>query len=167
MELKKALKPIEEMEAAMAELYNLYSDRMKEDPEAAAFFAKLSQDEKSHQQVIQYQVRLIRRNPKMFSLITIDMDGLEQILKEIKILINSPAPDSLEQMVRIALKFENSTAEHYYQTAMTQSNAEVGEFLQEMSLDSANHLKSVQEFAEKRGFIPSAPPKRKPDPSRR
>jgi|GEM_PF-721723 len=166
MELQKALKPIEELEAAMAELYTRYSDRLKEDPEATAFFAGLSQDEKSHQQVVQYQVRLIKRNPKMFSLVNIDMDGVEQALREITLLIKGPGPDSLEKMVRLALEFESSSTQSFYRTAMTLSNPEVGRFLQNMGLDSANHLKSVQEFAEKRGFLPSAPPKRASDSSR-
>ena len=166
MDLKLALKPIEELEAALAVLYARFSDLLKADPEAAAFFARLSQDEKSHQQVVQYQRRLIQRNAKLFSQVSIDADGVEQVLKSIAFLINAPAPDSLEKMVRIALEFESSTAEHYYRTAMMQANPEVGEFLRSMGLNSAEHLKVVREFAEKRGFVPAAPPKRSPDPSR-
>ena len=90
-----------------------------------------------------YQVRLIKRNPKMFSLVNIDMDGVEQALREITLLIKGPGPDSLEKMVRLALEFESSSTQSFYRTAMTLSNPEVGRFLQNMGLDSANHLKSV------------------------
>jgi len=164
MDLLKALKPIEEVEAELSLLYEWFSRQNHLDAEAGAFFARLSHDEKSHQQIVQYQRRIVARNTRIFEGVELDVDEITRTVQNVKSLMASPPPADLDAMIRITLEFENGTAEKYYRTAMTQANPEVGEFLQRLGLSSANHYKTVLEFAELRGILPPTPPKRTPEP---
>ena len=160
MDLLKALKPIEELEHKLSELYEWFCTLTRSDEEASAFFARLSQEELSHQQIVQYQKRIVSRNSKIFESIELNMEDVDKAILDVNYLRVSEPPRDLETMIRITLDFENSTAENYYRTAMAQANPDVAQFLQRLGLSCATHLKAVQEFAELRGVLPPTPPKR-------
>jgi rubrerythrin len=162
MDLRKALIPIEELEQKLASLYEWFSVLSESDDEAKSFFARLSREELSHQQIVQYERRIIMRNPKIFDAIDVDVEVVHKVIGDIDHLMKEKPPSDLNAMIRITLDIESSAAENYYRTAMIESNADVAQFLHRLGLSFKTHLKAVEEFAELKGVIPPTPPKRTP-----
>ena len=83
---------------------------------------------------------------------------LEDALSELESRMTSDPPQNLEHMIQVAWKFENSTAEYYYRMATEKAGHEVVQLLQILGLGSSDHLKTVSDFAAKRGFVFTLPP---------
>jgi rubrerythrin len=149
MDILIALTDIEKLETKLSELYEYFSRLLSDNPALASLFKTLSEEEKSHYDLIQYQKRLIRKNKELFKGITIDVAEIRQILIKADSLLNAALPLSAEEAIQAAIEFEKSAAEYHYRTAMQQANPEVAAFLNSLGGYDDGHAHSLTEFLRK------------------
>lgn len=152
METLKALDAIMKLEDSLREVYESLSDHYsKDDGDLAAFFYKLSLDEKSHMDIVAMQRRIVRDGPHLFrSDVELAMKDISLILDSCRLLAaNKSAPVS--KILTAACDIESNAAEMYVYTALQKSNESLAQFLINLSGTFTAHVEAVREFARKRG----------------
>lgn len=154
MDCIRALKLVESIEQLMADLYERFSEIFTADEDAAGFFYRISRDEISHRNLVQFQQRLIKKSPREFGEVDLDLDLFTAATKKIQIYLDKDNKPTLEEAVRIGIDFENEVVEHLYRTVIAESNPDVHELVSNLGRQSAVHRKHFQDFAIQRGFDP-------------
>ncbi len=152
MHILKMLGPLEELETGMADLYNWFSHVFRDDDEAAAFFYRVSVEEVVHANIIRYQRRLVSRNPKSFSEITLDISHIEKAIADIAAIKDTEPHPVLEDALRKAIGLEHCLAEEHFRTAIIETNPEVSGLLRSLGAFDRRHINGFHEFAARRGF---------------
>ena len=152
MKILEAFNDIEKLELKLMELYQYFKGLFSHDPAAAAIFDKLSNDEKSHYDLIQYQRRIVRQNQKLFKDVDIDIKEVRAVTSNVESIIKRIPPPLLHEAIKIAIDIESNAAEAHYHTAMEQSNQEFSDFLKNLTTSDKEHLGLLREFAKSRGF---------------
>lgn len=150
MHILNILDEIAKLELKLMELYNFFCDIFKKDEDAYSVFFKLSLDEKSHAELVQYQKRVVRKNLNDFSEVSINIDEIRNIITKSDKIIKSPTPPTLEEAIKLALRFEKSAAEYHYKSAMEQSNPEFASFLNNLASVDNDHFEILKKFAERK-----------------
>jgi rubrerythrin len=152
MDIQKIFAPLKRLEIGLSELYDLYSERLSSDQEAALVFKRLALDEKAHAALLDYQRNLVRNNPKEFGEVDLDLDQVEALARRIESLRANDCPD-LGSAVRVALEFESSAAEYHYRNALKQSQPSLAKLLDCLGKSDRHHLEELREFARSRGYL--------------
>jgi rubrerythrin len=152
MNILDAFTDIERLELKLVALYLQCKGLFSDDTAAANMFEKLSDEEKSHYDLVQYQRRLVRQNHNLFKEVDIDVKEVRAVTCNVESIIKKIPPPSLSEAIKIAIDFESSAAEAHYRTSMEQSNQEVSDFLKHLGTLDKEHFGLLKEFAESRGF---------------
>jgi rubrerythrin len=103
MEIIRAFEALRKLELRVQDLYTHYHKLFSEDREAAGLFFELSLEEKSHADLIDYQLRIIKKNKLLFSDIEFDMEALNQFIAKIESRISSKKPVSLKEALEFGI----------------------------------------------------------------
>ena len=152
MEITKALHELKKIEIKAQELYSHYHNLFREDQEAADFFQVISEEEKSHADIIEYQIRLIRADSKSFSEVDLDVKPVNDLVDKINVQIRSTRHVSLESAVGFSISLESDAVESLYRSLMVKSNPEVAELISKLGIDDKVHLGKLKAFAKSRGY---------------
>ena len=76
MNILNALDEIEKLEQKLAELYAYFHELFIANKIVSAVFFKMVLEEKGHADLVQYQRRIVRKNPKLFNEVTIDIEEI-------------------------------------------------------------------------------------------
>jgi rubrerythrin len=144
---------LERLEGKMAELYRLYSELFATDAEASSLFFRLSMEEKSHVNIVKYERRLTKQNPRYFEKTHMDEEALSAEGDRVERLCNSRTNPSLEDAVWIALELESGAAERHYRLSILQSRPEAAKLLKGMAKEDDQHNEALRAFAAERGFL--------------
>ncbi len=153
MEINKALNELKKIEIKAQELYSHYHNIFHEDKEAADFFMVISDEEKSHADIIEYQIRLIRADKKSFSDVEFDVKPVNELIDKIFTQIRSTQPVSLENAIGFSISLETDMLESHYRTLMVKSNPEVAEIISKLGTADKEHLDKLNTFAKSRGYF--------------
>ncbi len=163
MDLLEVFKTIETMEHELGQLYERFGRQLADDSEAAAFFLQLSREEDSHKAFVQMECQIALNNPAEFARVQLDIEPIKRALSQLQSLRRGDSPTELDSMIRLALEFEDNTAECYYRAAVDSAGDDTVRLFRILGMESSGHSKTVREFAEKRGLIrpdkPAATPK--------
>lgn len=162
MHIAKVLEHLERLERKTGDLYEWLSTVFADDPEAAGFFFRVSVDETAHANLIGYQRRLVTQNSRLFKDVSVDLEGLGEVLAKVDSLM-SGTPPSLEEALKVALEIEGSAAEMHAFTTIEKASSTLSRLLQNLGSFDNRHRKDFEEFAAHRGFIPSAQSRSVPD----
>ena len=110
------------------------------DSEASGCFFELSIEEKSHADLLDYQLRLIRKSSVMFDDVEFDMESVNLLIAKIDSQIYSKEPDSLESALKFGMELENNALEYHHRTLIAESNPEVGDLINTDFHSSLNSL---------------------------
>ena len=152
MEITKALYELKKIESKAQELYAHYHNIFRDDKEAAGFFLEISDEEKSHANIIEYQIRLIRANSKLFCDVEFDVKPVNELIDKMNVQIRSTQPVSLESAVGFSMSMESDAVECLYRTLMGKSNPEVAELISKLGIEDKAHLDKLKAFAKNRGY---------------
>ena len=94
MDIIKSLEALKKLELKMQNLYEFYYNNFPEDKEVAGLFFELSLEEKSHADLIDYQLRTIKKNRSMFNDVDFDIEPLNQFVAKVEAHILSKEPIS-------------------------------------------------------------------------
>jgi len=153
MDCFRALKLVESIEQLMADLYESFSRTFAADEDAAAFFFRISREEISHRNLVQFQERLVKKNPKSFGEVNLDLDLFNAATAKVQYFMKRDAPPTLEEAVRISIDLESEVVEHLYRTVIAEANPAVQELVSNLGRQSEIHRKHIQDFAIQRGFV--------------
>jgi rubrerythrin len=151
-DIQSVLRPLEQFETLLQEVYTVLGERFAADAEAAALFGKLSFEERSHVGQVQFLRRLARRNPSHFAEVPVDLEAINRELQQLENVRGAVGQLSLHEAVVLASEFESGVAELHSRPAIAKSNPEVASMLRGLRDADLRHYTALVEFAQKRGF---------------
>ena len=152
MNVEAAFRPLSELEKSMAELYYRWSELFDADREAAFLWVKMGNEERAHALLVDYQRRVIQRNPALSGDVDIEMKSIDEALAEVAAHRKAIQPPSLANAVAIAYRLETSAAESHYRNATKSLNPELQRLLSNLGSEDRGHLDRLKSFAASRGF---------------
>jgi len=150
MNILDAFNDIEKLEVKLCALYSYFHKVFSDDSAAAALFEKLSNEEKSHGNLVQYQRKIVRQNQKLFREVEVDIKEMREITSRAENILQRVPPPLLKEAIQIAIDLESSSSEAHYRTAMEQANHEVSDFLKHLGMSDKEHFDTLKKFAEQR-----------------
>ena len=153
MDIIKALEMLKKVELKLQELYAYYHKLNHSDKKAAGLFYELSLEEKSHADLIDYQLRTIKKNRSLFKDVEFDLESLIQFIARMEDHIISEEPLSLDGALKFGIELEDNILEYYYRTLITESNPELGELIKKLGSSEKGHSDKLKYLAENRGYL--------------
>lgn len=152
MHVDRALRPLADFEKLLGELYAWLSESFAADPEAAGAFALLASEEAAHANLVEYQRRLVRQNPKAFGEVEMDLGDLLATRAQVERLRAGEVP-SLAEALQFAFTIETSAAEFHFRNVLRQANPEIGQLLDNLGKGDKRHLGRIMELASRHGIM--------------
>lgn len=152
MNLQSLFKHLEEMERALARLYLWFSEIFASDRGAVALFYRMSLEEKAHASTVQYLKRVVRRDPRLFEDVSVDFDELVAIGARATAILDKRGTLTLEKALKLALSFEESSAEYHYRNAILYANPDLAALMKSLAGGDKQHLAGLRDFARARGY---------------
>ncbi len=146
------MRPLEQFERLMQQIYNELAEAFSNDAEAAGLFSKLAFEEGSHLGQVQFLRRLVRQNSKQFGDVEIDPDVLAREVEELEKALEAARRFSLHEALVIAIQFEGGVAEVQARPAIAKANPDVARTLGDLHAADERHRKALIELASRRGF---------------
>jgi rubrerythrin len=146
MDILSVLTKLAQLESEASKLYEGFSTLFTDDEKAREFFKKLSQDEQAHYDLVKYQERVVRKAPKDFGPVDVNMAAIERTLT--RIVEFRGANPSLKDAIRFSLDVETEIAEQYAATIMDQSNKDMAAMMNGLTAGiKEDHYKQLIAFA--------------------
>jgi len=152
MHILKLFTPLEKLESQLSELYKRFSDTYRFDAELSILFSRMSADEAAHADLVRFERRVVRGDPKRFNEVDADIEKLEEISSRVGVLLKSAEDLTVEKAIETAIALENNIAEQHYITAITLANTEVARLFDSLTSFDCRHFLAIEDFAKKRGF---------------
>ena len=150
MNAEKALGLLGKVEAKVGQLYTHFGNVFAGDKSAADFFRQLSLDVESTHAVVQYQLRLVKREPGSFGNVDINEQELNSIMEAIDTTISSRQTPSLKEAVEFTVKIEGMDSKSHYRTALLKDNPEISELIHNMGVPDEVHSRRLRDFIMRR-----------------
>jgi rubrerythrin len=136
-------------EAHLGDLYELYAERLRSNPEISKMFARLAFEERAHATQVAYEGRVVEADPKEFAGVKIDTDELYRATARIKKLSALASSITVPDALRIAMEFESSAADFHGRMAVLQGNPGFASFLEHLGGEDSDHFSRLSRIAEK------------------
>ncbi len=146
MDAEKALRLLGRLEKKVGELYDHFSGLFGSDDGARELFDNLSQDEDSHNSVVQYQMRIVRQEPGAFGNMEVSEKEINSIMSVIDKTISSGKKLTLKQAVELSVKIEGTASESHFRTALALNNPALGELVRNLGVSDEEHTKRLRDF---------------------
>lgn len=153
MDVLQVLRPMEQLERRLGDLYQWFSDIFEADREASFVFQRMHLEEDSHVRLIEYQRRLARGNPGLFADVDVDLTALQQTVTRIAALRSGASAPTVEEAVRMALEFESTAAEYHYTNAVHQASPEMARLFDSLGASDTQHVECLRQLATRRGWV--------------
>ena len=144
---------LENVEAAMAELYTWLARALVQDPEAAGFFADMGRDELRHRDLVQFQRQLVTKSRGAFGSVKADTAAMKTVVERVRAFQRDTPNPSLHQALVFVLELENNAAETHYRTAISESSPTMARFINSLAKADEHHAETLHQFARKRGVF--------------
>ena len=145
------------LELKMEQLYKHFEKLFVYESEAALLFQALGIEEKSHADMVSYQLRLVRNNLKIFHDVAYDIAPLNSLITQINDILAAKTPLPLRDAISFSITVERSASEFHRKTALAESNHEVGEHIRKLGAYDEAHDKQLVAFAKKLGIYEVLP----------
>ncbi len=164
MDVQQILRPLQQFEEKLGELYSWLADVHAADLSAAAMFRRLALDEKSHAAQVEYQRRLARQNPRLFGQVELDLAEIYRVLDRILKIRADLTPPVVDDAVRIALELESSAADYHFRNVVAQLDPNMARLLGSLGRADRQHYETLLQFAQGRGLLGPDTPVPPPPP---
>lgn len=153
MHADRALRPLAEFERLMGDLYSWLSERFAGDTEVASTFALLAADEAAHANLVEFQRRLVRQNPREFGEVELDLGDLLATRAQVERLRARESPPTVEEALALAFELENTAAEYHFRHVLRQANPAIGELLEKLGSADKQHLSRIMQLATRHNVL--------------
>jgi len=148
-DIHTALKRAGDLELKMKELYDGFAEVFREFDQAHGLFTKLSEEEKVHHDLIQYQRRLARNSPKVFPDVDVDLETVDRLTDELVEKIGARKTITLREALDFAIDCENSAAEYHHRNLIGRSHPEAGRLVRNLGGSDLEHAMTLREFVQR------------------
>jgi rubrerythrin len=146
VDILTALKKLGDLENSVGKLYEWFATLFQNDEKAREFFKKLAEDEQAHFDIVKYQERVVRKTPKDFEHVDMNLAAVEELLWSIK-SFRKTTP-CVKDAIGFALHIETEIVETYAATIMDKSNKNLAEMVKGMTHGfKEDHYKQLIQFA--------------------
>lgn len=148
MIIDTVLRTLADLERALGDLYAWYSEVLSPDAEAVYVFLRMAREEKAHARLVDYQRRLLQKDPSLSIDVDVDLKGLGALVAKAKALrAGSSRTPTVEEALRETLALEMSAAEVHYRHALGKARPEVARLLTVLGEEDWLHVERVQDMA--------------------
>lgn len=154
MDIYKFLKEAERVEIIMSQLYLRFSNMYSGDEELAFLFRQLSREEDQHQELIQFELKLVMNNRGEFKEVDLPFEEIAPLLKRAEEVLRNPGAMAPADALKLAMEFEKSVAETHMRKAITLSNPKISNLMNSLGKKDAEHYDFLAKLARKRGILP-------------
>jgi hypothetical protein len=155
--LLKTFKDLEMVETRLSEIYDRLSEHFRQDREAFNLFTHLKLDEISHQNILQYESRVLSANPDMAGEFSVDTGMMDRILEDLRRFRDRIPSPTLDEALRESLTFEKCAAELYYREAFEHPHPQFARFISALHAGCLEHYEKLWRFAASKGIIAPLP----------
>ena len=148
MDLMVVLNGLEKLESTLADVYGHFGNILASDKPISQLFRQLSEDEASHRQIIRYQQRLVRLNPKTFADIEVETELLQGIIDRASDFLQSNEITA-ESALKFAIDVEYEAAEYHLKAALSQKNPALANLLRALGKADEEHLGLLRKYVAK------------------
>lgn len=153
MQIEIALRHLGDLELALADLYEWYSDVFASDPEAVYVFIKMAREERAHYRLIDFHRRLLGRDPRLSVEVDLEPGEIVTIVGKARTLRTPTALPSLAEALREALAMEASAADSLYRSTLFEQHPEFVKLLGALGAEDRAHVERIREMARRRGIV--------------
>ncbi len=153
MDIGRCLRGLRDVEAGLERLYGWFAEIYEDDPEVAEVFRRLAREERSHAELVGFQIRLVMQDRAGFRDVELEWAGIQAVLDQIDELHESDPPPRLNEALSAALMLEASGAELYMPEVLRRSNPGLGEMVRKLGAANREHFRRLQAFAEQRKVL--------------
>jgi len=146
MDFGVAMRQLESLERELGLLYLGFAESYASEPSLAEMFGGLSNEENKHADIVNYQLRLFRRNKGQFKDIEVDTTEISRLTEHVRELKNRQESLSWEEALEVAYEMENTAAEHYMMLAGSQANPDIRGLLKAMASSCNEHHSRLGQF---------------------
>lgn len=143
------LNDLEKIENGLRDIYAAFADKFTDNPPYRDLFRALSRDEETHADHVRYQRRLVRQNPDDFTHVSIDMEGMDEILAFLRHLMENPPNATPEEAVALAIDLESISQERMYRSVIVESCPGLKPLIDNLTSFDKVHLDRLHAFMEK------------------
>jgi rubrerythrin len=164
VDTQQILRPLQQLEEKLGELYFWLAGVHAADVEAAAVFTRLARDEKSHAAQVEFQRKLARQNPRLFGQVELDLGEIFRVLERIEKLRANLDPPTVDDAIRVAIELESSAAEYHFRNVVAQLDPSMAKLLGSLGRGDSQHYETLLDLAQRRGLIGPDTPLPPPPP---
>lgn len=153
MRIEVALRRLADLELALADLYEWYSDVFASDPEAVYVFIKMAREERAHYRLVDYHRRLLFRDPRLSVEVDVELGEILALVAKAKALRAATRPPTIAEALREAIAIEASAADSLYRDTLFEAHPEFVKLLGALGAEDRGHVERIQEMARRRGVV--------------
>lgn len=139
-----------EVELAMEALYTWCAQQPQQDPPTAATLLRLAADERSHADLLRFQLNLVARDRASFPDVALDARELQQTAARVQAFLRGRPTPTLGEALGFAIAVERSAAEQHYRGALALSNPDLARLLKTLGAGDEAHVSAVEDLARQR-----------------
>jgi diguanylate cyclase (GGDEF)-like protein/PAS domain S-box-containing protein len=148
------LRILGDIETSKGQLYDWFSESFAAETELSQLFGRLALDQVAHRNVIQYQTRIVMRNPRIFRQLKIDFQELNGICAAIESFRQSCPNPTLDEALQATLDFEALSLALFDQEFFRGLRAHFGPFVDNIRNGIHKHSEQLRRAAGRRGGVP-------------
>ena len=154
LDVVRGLRILGDIETTKGQLYDWFCEFFAGEPELTALFGRLALDQVAHRNVIQYQTRIVMRNPRVFRQLKIDFVELNGICAAMEAFREScPAPAPTDAL-QASLDFEALSLALFDQEFFQGLHTHFGPFVDNIQKGISKHMDQLRRAAGRRGGAP-------------
>lgn len=141
----------------MERLYRHFAKLFSGEITASRLFDELGNEEKSHADLLRYQLRIVKDNLNIFHDVAYDAVPLADLMNQIKSIVKADQPPTLREALSFSMAAERSACEVHYRTVIGESNHDMGELIRNLGAYDEAHQQRLGAFAMELGIHDSTP----------
>ncbi len=152
MDILKVLDRLRDFENKMRDMYDWFAACFEgEDPEASIFFRKMAKEEKSHADIVSFEISLVMKDRRSYADIEYDVSEIDKVCEWADSIMEVRPGPTLHEALNIAVEFERDALEHHYRAAMEQSNPQMEKLIRSLGNKDVLHYERLMDFVKARG----------------
>lgn len=138
------LRPLEEIESLMREMYLICAERFSADETVSKVFSRMAFEESSHRAAVHYLRRLTRQSQATLVPVQVDIPVMEFEVTRLRTVIPMLGEMALTEALELALACEHGVAEMHLRGIIAGANSGLAELLRTLGQADKAHAARLE-----------------------